>query len=124
MSVRGVRGAITADDNTQASIAEATAMLIKAMCEENGIASEDIASCFFTTSPDLTAGFPASAARALGWTSVPLLCGHEMAVPEGLTMCIRVMIHWNTDKSQADIQHVYLKDAKSLRPEFTRPDHE
>jgi chorismate mutase len=89
------------------------------MVERNGIAKADIASVFFTTSPDLTAEFPAVAARELGWNHVAMLCAHEIAVPHGLPRCIRVMIHWNTDKLPEEIQHIYLRDAVSLRPDWS-----
>jgi len=88
------------------------------MVEANGVRTEDIASAFFTTTPDLTAEFPAVAAREMGWTHVALMCGHEMSVPGSLPMCLRVLLHVNTDKSQGEIVHVYLRGARALRPEF------
>jgi hypothetical protein len=72
----------------------------------------------FTTTPDLTATFPAEAAREIGLQLVPLLCASEIAVPGRLTSCIRVMLHLNTTKSLAQIIHVYLREAKSLRPDI------
>lgn len=88
------------------------------MIRLNEIDAEDVASATFTTTPDLTAEFPALAARQLGWLEVPLLCGHEMHVERALPLCVRILINWNTDKGQKDIQHVYLKDAVSLRPDL------
>jgi chorismate mutase len=76
----------------------------------------------FTTTPDLTATFPALAARDIGWTEVPLMCAHEMAVPGSLQKCVRVMIHVNTTRSAAEIEHVYLNGARELRPEWAYSD--
>jgi len=116
--VRGLRGAITADANTRTSILEATKELLLALVEENNIALEDIASIFFTTTPDLNAEFPALAARELGWTQIPLLCATEIDVPGSTPRCIRVLMHVNTTKKQEELKHVYLKDAAGLRPDI------
>jgi len=96
----------------------ATQRLLSQMVASNGIDPADIAAALFTTTPDLNAEFPAAAARALGWQNVPLLCGHEMDVPDRLASCIRVLMLVNTEKDQASIRHVYLEDAARLRPEF------
>ncbi len=104
--------------NTREAILEATRELLTAMVEANQIRVEDIASAIFTTTPDLTAEFPAVAAREMGWTHVALLCGHEMSVPGSLPMCLRVLLHVNTDKRAEEIVHVYLRGARVLRPEF------
>lgn len=114
---RGIRGATTADANTSDAILEATRELLLLIIEANDLASEDISSVIFTTTPDLTAEFPALAARQLGWHDVALMCGHEMPVPGSLPSCIRVLIHWNTSKSQAEVKHVYIRGARHLRPE-------
>jgi len=79
-----------------------------------------VASVIFTTTPDLNAEFPALAARQLGWLDVPLLCSHEMAVEGALSRCIRILIHWNTTKSQKEIQHVYVRGAEALRPDVQK----
>jgi len=89
-----------------------------AMTEANQIRPEDVASVFFTTTPDLTAEFPAVAARQMGWDHVALLCGHEMNVPGSLPMCLRILLHVNTEKRPEEIVHVYLRGARALRPEF------
>ena len=118
MLTRGVRGATTVTSNTREAILEATRELLQAMVDENGISLEDVASAFFTSSPDLNAEFPALAARQMGWTDVALLCGHEMQVPGSLLMCLRILLHVNTEKKASDIVHVYLHGARVLRPEF------
>ncbi len=118
MLTRGVRGATTVKANTREAILEATTELLQAMAEANGIDSEDIASAFFTSSSDLNAEFPALAARQMGWTDVALLCGHEMQVPGSLLMCLRILLHVNTEKKASDIVHVYLHGARVLRPDF------
>lgn len=114
---RGIRGATTATANTPEAILEATRELLLLLIDANDLDSADIASVIFTTTPDLNAEFPALAARQLGWHDVALLCGHEMDVPGALSRCIRILIHWNTPKSQTEIKHLYIKGAHNLRPE-------
>ncbi|MGQ9497776.1 MAG: chorismate mutase [Desulfotomaculales bacterium] len=117
--VRGLRGATTVDDNTRASILDATRELLLTLVKENNIAIEDIASIFFTATPDLNAEFPALAARELGWIKTPLLCATEIDVPGSTPRCIRVLMHVNTSKEQQELKHVYLRGAVSLRPDIT-----
>ena len=119
MMVRGIRGATSVTENTREAILEATAELLDAVVEANDIDREHVASAFFTTTPDLNAEFPAVAARAAGWTNVPLLCGHEMNVPGSLPRCLRLLMHVNTDRSLEEIKHVYLREAVRLRPDLT-----
>ena len=117
--VRGVRGATTATENTREAVLEATRELLQEVLRVNEINDpEDIASILFTTTPDLTATFPAEAAREIGLQLVPLLCASEIAVPGRLARCVRILLHLNTTKSLAEIVHVYLRDAKSLRPDI------
>lgn len=117
---RGVRGATTVESDDRDEILLATRQLLGLMIRRNGIDSTDLASAFFTVTKDLTAEFPALAARQLGWLEVPLLCGYEITVEGSLPRCIRVLLHWNTDKSQSDVQHVYLHDAVKLRPDLSK----
>ncbi len=117
LACRGVRGAITVDSNDAEQILAATRELLYIMIRSNGIEPEDVASAIFTTTVDLDATYPALAARQLGWYDVALLCGHEMDVPGGLAKCIRVLLNWNTDRSATEIVHVYLRNAKDLRPD-------
>lgn len=118
--IRGVRGATTADDNTPDAIIKATEDVLRAMIETNNIDEDDVASVLFTMTPDLTACYPARAARNLGWTNTALLGFQESAVPTGLKRCIRVLIHWNTEKPIAEIEHIYMKGAQVLRPDLKR----
>jgi chorismate mutase len=118
MLCRGIRGATTVEANSGEAILEATGELLAAMVKANDIKPEDVVSAFFTTTIDLNAEFPALAARRLGWNDVPLLCGHEMAVPGSLRMCLRILLHVNTDKTADQIVHVYLRGARVLRPDF------
>ncbi len=117
MMCRGVRGATTVTSNDKDEILEATRELLTMLCRVNQIEIDDVASIYLTTTDDLDATYPAFAARQLGWFNTALLCGHEMAVPDGLPLCIRVLVHWNTTKTPQEIGHVYLRDAKSLRPD-------
>ena len=120
MRLRGVRGATTVDANTREAILEATTELLSALIEANGIHSDDIASAFFTTTPDLNAEFPALAAReSFGWSQVALMCGHEMNVPGSMPMCLRILLHVNTDRSANEIKFVYLRGARALRADVT-----
>ena len=112
---RGLRGATTATDNTREAVLEATRELLERLVEANDLKPDDLAATFFTTSPDLNAEYPAVAARQMGWDHVPLICGHEMNVPTGLPLCIRVMMLVNTEKRPEEMVHIYLRDAKDLR---------
>ena len=120
MACRGVRGATTPDANTSEAILAATRQLLALMIRRNGIQKEDVASAIFTTTRDLNAEFPALAARQLGWMDVALMCAYELTVPGGLEGCIRILLHWNTDKPADEIVHVYIKDAADLRPDLTK----
>ena len=115
--LRGLRGATTAAANTSEAILEATEDLLAALQKANGFEPADVESAIFTTSPDLTADYPARAARRLGWTEVPLLGAAEVAVPTGLPRCIRVLLHFYTTKPQRSLKHIYLRDASNLRPD-------
>lgn len=116
---RGVRGATTVEKVDRESVLRATRELLALLIRVNGIEPEDVASVFFTTTTDITSVFPATAARQLGWIEVPLMCGHEMGVEGALQKCIRVLIHWNTAMPQKEIQHIYLREARSLRPDHS-----
>jgi chorismate mutase len=117
MRCRGVRGATTVEANTPEAILEATTELLAEMMRANDLAVDDLASAFFTTTPDLNAEFPAVAARTLGWDHLALLCGHEMNVPGSLAMCLRILLHVNTEKEAQQLVHVYLRGAQALRPD-------
>jgi len=120
MACRGVRGATIADANTSEDILKASLQLLALMIRQNGIRQEDVASAIFSTTMDLDAEFPALAARQLGWFHVPLLCGHELDVPGSIRRCIRVLLHWNTEKTADEIVHVYIKGAERLRPDLSK----
>lgn len=114
---RGVRGATTVDANTRDEILAATRELLRRLIAANDIRPEDVASVIFSTTSDLNAEFPAVAARQLGWHESALFCTHEMNVPGALERCIRVLIHWNTERSLDDVEHVYIREARDLRPD-------
>lgn len=118
MSTRGVRGATTVDSDGHEIIIEATKDLLQEMVSANDIRPQDIAAVFFTVTEDLTAAFPAKAARLLGWRHVPLLDAREIPVPDSLSRCIRVLLLWNTDVAQASVKHVYRGEAQKLRPDI------
>ncbi len=119
MTVRGIRGANTVANDSPQEILGATHELLEAILLANpSLRVEDIASCFFTLTPDLTSEYPAKAAREMGWTMVPLMCAQEIPVPAGIKKCVRVLIHWNTSISPDEIQHVYLGETRNLRPDL------
>jgi chorismate mutase len=123
MPVRGVRGAIDVSENRSESILAATHELLSAILEANpSLRSADLASGIFTTTEDLSAAYPAQAAREMGWNAVPMICSREIPVSGGLPRCIRVLLHWNTDLPQGSIHHVYLGAAASLRPDLSATD--
>jgi len=115
---RGIKGATTVERNTREDILAATTELLQLMVEHNDIDPDDVASALFTTTADLNAEFPAVAARRIGWTEVPLCCAHELDVPGSLRMCLRILLHINTDKAARDIVHIYVRGAKVLRPDL------
>ncbi len=121
MAVRGVRGATVAEANTREAILAAARELLEALVSANGIDLADVASVTFTATPDLDAAYPALAARELGWRDTALMCLQEMSVPGSLTRCLRVLIHWNTEKRPGEIRHIYLHAAAQLRPDRVNP---
>lgn len=118
MTVRGIRGATTVKDNEKTEIIEKTRELLETLMDKNGFTVENVASVIFTVTDDLDAEFPAVAARKLGWIYTPLMCGREIPVPGSVGMCIRVLLHVNTEKQQKDMVHVYLHEARKLRPDI------
>jgi len=115
---RGIRGATCAESNTAEAILNATRELLERIIAANDVHTGDVAAVIFTASPDLDAAYPAQAAREMGWTQVPMLCVQEMAVAGSLPRCIRVLILWNTDRPAERIRHVYLREARQLRPDW------
>ncbi len=115
MHTRGIRGAVTVKSNSKKEIISKTGLLLKRIVAANKIKIEDIASAIFSVTRDLSSEFPATAARKLGWVYTPLLCTYEINVPGSLKKCVRVLLHVNTNKSQKEMNNVYLGDAKKLR---------
>jgi chorismate mutase len=118
MAVRAVRGAIQVGADTREDILGGTAELVTAVLDRNGLAADDIISIVFTATPDLTAEFPAYAARLLGLNDVPLLCACEIAVPGALPRTLRLLAHVETGRSRAEVRHVYLRGAAALRTDL------
>ena len=118
MYCRGIRGATTVERNDREEILSATAELLQLMIRRNDLQTEDVASAIFSLTEDLDAEFPAVAARLLGWTNVPLMCNREIPVPGSLGKCVRVLLHVNTTRGLAEMQHVYIRGAVDLRPTF------
>lgn len=117
---RAIRGATTTEQNTAEDILDVTSELLRTVMTLNELNPDDVVSIIFTTTTDLTAIFPAVAAREMGLDQVPLMCAHEMGVPGALDKVVRLMMHVNTSKSLSEIRHVYLHRARELRPEWGR----
>ena len=119
MPIRGIRGATTVTADEPDLILQATRELLEEILAENeGMKTDDIASALFTVTDDLASTFPAQGARQMGWGIVPMMCAREIPVPGSLPRVIRVLVHWNTEVSQKEITHVYLRDAVKLRPDL------
>ncbi|MBG0829631.1 chorismate mutase [Planomonospora sp. ID67723] len=118
--VRAIRGAIQVEGNDRDAILSGVTELVSEVMERNGLTTDDVISVIFTATPDLTAEFPALAARKLGFHEVPLICASEIDVPGALPHVVRLMAHVETDKSRQDIQHVYLRGAVALRVDIAQ----
>lgn len=116
--MRAVRGATTVEKDDAELVVSATRELLSALAERNAFAHEQIVSAIFTVTPDITSEFPARAARELGWVDVPLLCAMEIPTARGLTHCIRILLHIETELPRSALRHVYLRDAVELRPDL------
>jgi chorismate mutase len=116
--VRAIRGATTVENNVDTEILDNTRELLNEILIKNDLKLDDVISIIFSLTKDLDAAFPAVAARKMGWTEVALMCTNEIDVPGSLGKCIRVLLHINTEKSNKEINHVYLKNAKVLRPDL------
>ncbi|WP_146552002.1 chorismate mutase [Rummeliibacillus sp. SL167] len=119
--IRGVRGAVTIEHDDAQLVLQETTHLMQEMIAANHIEPENVASVIVSTTPDIVSAFPAKAVRTLeNWNYVPVMCMHEMNVPGALPLCIRVLIHVDTDEKQKDIRHIYLNDAIKLRPDLAK----
>lgn len=121
MHLRGIRGATIAQADTQDAILSATRELLQEVIRANRVETDEIAAVFFTATPDLRAVYPAEAARQLGWHAVPLLSFADLDVPGSLARCVRVLVLWNTSRTQEEIAHIYLHGAEVLRPDLMIP---
>lgn len=118
MSVRAARGAIVVAENTREQVLAQTAKLVGELLVRNDLAEADLISAFFTTTPDLTAAFPAEGARDAGLVAVPLLCAQEIPVQGAMQRVVRVLLHFDTARDRADVVHVYLDGAEALRDDL------
>lgn len=118
--LRGVRGAITVEQNDHGTICESVVELLTEIVAANKIETEDMGAVIFSSTPDLNAAFPALGARKMGWNEVPLFGTQEIDNPYGLPRCIRVLILWNTELPQSAIKHIYLRDAVALRQDIKK----
>jgi len=119
MNCRGIRGATSVQANDTDAIIAATRELLEHIIAANQVEQGDVASVIFTATPDLDAAYPAFAARQMGWIQTPLICHQDLAVNGSLPHCIRVLVLWNTSLRPEQIEHIFLRDARSLRPDLT-----
>jgi chorismate mutase len=117
-AVRALRGATTVDADTEAQIHERVAALLEQLWARNDVHHDDLISLIFTVTDDITSAFPAAAARRVGLGDVPLICAREIPVPGSMPLCVRVLVHLESDKSRAELHHVYLERAKALRDDL------
>ena len=118
MAVRALRGATTLDVDETSHMSERVQALLVQMLDRNGVAHDDLISIVFTSTDDLRSGFPAVAAREMGLGDVPLLCARELGIEGGMPMCVRVLMHIESGRPRADLRHVYLEQARSLRDDL------
>ncbi|WP_214411117.1 chorismate mutase [Sphaerisporangium fuscum] len=118
--VRAIRGAIQIDADDREAILSGVTELVSEVMERNRLTTDDVISVIFTSTPDLTAEFPALAARKLGFHDVPLICASEIDVPGALPRVVRLMAHVETDRPRQEIQHVYLRGAAALRVDIAQ----
>ncbi len=121
MPIRAIRGAITVNADTREEIFERTTALLAALYERNNLVHDDVISILFTATQDLASAPPAAAARSFGLVDVPLLCAQEMPVIGSLPLCIRLMLHVETDRPKSELRHAFLRGATALRPELAEP---
>ncbi len=119
MPTRAIRGATTASENSETAILNAASELLRAILVANALAPANLISVLFTITHDLDAAYPTRAARELGWTDVPLLDAQQPRIASDLPRCVRVLIHCESERAMSEIKHVYLDEAKKLRPDLT-----
>jgi chorismate mutase len=117
-TLRAARGAIRVDKDTAEDVLAATEQLLAAMLERNAVEGDDMVSAFFTVTQDLRSVFPAEAARRMGLGRVPLMCAQEIPVDGSMPRVVRILMHFHTPRAQAEIVHVYLAGAESLRDDL------
>ena len=117
-AVRALRGATTLDADTTEQMEERVQTLLREMLERNAVHHDDIISIVFTATDDLHSMFPATAGRALGLGDLPLLCARELNIEGATPRCVRVLMHFNTERVPHDLRHVYLENARGLNDEL------
>jgi chorismate mutase len=116
--LRALRGATTLDEDTADQVNERVRSLVSTMLERNGIAHDDLVSILFTATEDVTSMFPATAARSLGLGDVPLICARELSIAGAMARCVRVLMHFYTERPKEALHHVYLESARGLRDDL------
>ena len=117
-AVRALRGATTVDADTPEQLHERVQALLQRMLDRNDVDKNDCISILFTATDDIHSIFPAAAAREIGFGDVPLICARELDIVGGTAMCVRVMMHINTEKLRGELHHVYLEGARALRDDL------
>lgn len=117
-AIRALRAATTLDEDTPDQITARVQEMLKELLARNQLEIDDIISVVFTATPDVVSMFPATAARSIGFGSVPLLCAREIDVPGSTPRCIRALLHVQTSRRASELRHVYLHEAKGLRDDL------
>ena len=117
-ALRALRGATTVDIDEVAHVTGRVVALLQAMLDRNGVHHDDLVSIVFTTTHDIRSIFPAAAARTMGLGDVPLLGALEADIDGGTPRCVRVLMHLTTERSRAELRHVYLEGAAGLRDDL------
>ena len=116
--VLALRGAITLERDDRDHLLERVERLLTEMIERNSLSSEDLISILFTATPDIHSVFPAVAARQMGLGDVPLICAQELSIDDSMPLCVRVLMHTNTELTRSELRHVYLEEARTLRDDL------
>ena len=116
--VLALRGAITLERDDRDHLLERVERLLTEMIERNSLSSDDLISILFTATPDIHSVFPAVAARQMGLGDVPLICAQELSIVDSMPLCVRVLMHTNTELTRSELRHVYLEEARTLRDDL------
>ena len=117
-AVLALRGATTVDADTSEQVRSRTVALLDELMAANGVGHDDVISILFTATDDIHSMFPATAGRESGLGDVPLICARELDIDGAKPLCIRILMHVNSERSRHEMHHIYLEGAVSLRDDL------